>query len=357
MSIFVIAEAGVNHNGDPENAFKLIDIAIESSASAVKFQTFRSEELVTRFARTANYQKKSVGDTTQLDMLKKLELDSSIQIELSNYAKKNSIEFMTTAFDSKSLEFVTDNLGVKKLKISSGDITNIPFLIEHARHNLDIILSTGASNLYEVKEALSALAFGLISDKKDSICKDKIYEAFDSEEGQDAIKSKVTLMHCTSEYPAPVEELNLKAIRTLYQEFETSVGYSDHSTKIFIPSLAIAFGAKVIEKHFTIDKAMEGPDHSASLDSEELTKMIIMIKSAYKSLGSGEKQPQNSEIKNREVIRKSICASRKILSGDEYTHKNISIRRPGNGLPPNKIWEILGKKADRDYEEGEIING
>ena len=202
-------------------------------------------------------------------------------------------------------------------------------------------------DLHEVKEALSALAFGFISNKKDTVCRDKISEAFESEEGQNAIRNKVTLMHCTSEYPAPIEDLNLRAIRTLNQEFETSVGYSDHSTKIFIPSIAIAYGAKTIEKHFTIDKAMEGPDHSASLNPEELTEMITMIKSTYKSLGDGKKQPQTSEINNREVIRKSICASRNILCGEKYTQRNIAIRRPGNGLSPEFYEKILQKRAIR----------
>lgn len=356
MSIFVIAEAGVNHNGDPDKAFKLIDEAVKSSANAVKFQTFKAKDLVTKSAPAANYQKKTAGFDTQYKMLESLELNQKTQIELSNYAKKHSIEFMTTAFDSKSLEFVVENIGVNRLKISSGDLTNIPFLIEHARHNLDIILSTGASELHEVKEALSALAFGFISDKQDTITRDDILKAFDTEEGQNAIKEKVTLMHCTSEYPAPINDLNLKAIKTLHQEFGTRVGYSDHSAEVYVPSVAIAFGAQVIEKHFTLDKSLEGPDHSASLNGQELTEMIRMIKGTYESLGDGQKKPEKSEIKNREIIRKSICAAKKIMSGEEYTQNNISIRRPGHGLPPSRIWEVIGKIADRDYEEGDLIN-
>ena len=241
MSVFIIAEAGVNHNGDPLKALKLIDAAVESGADAIKFQTFKAENLVTKFAEKAEYQKKSLkSEETQLQMLQKLELNKEAYFKLFNYARTKNIEIMSTAFDSGSLRFLINELEVKKLKISSGDITNEPFLLEHAQSGLDIILSTGISNMKEIEKALSVIAFGLLSSSSDIPKKQDFKEAFASTEGQKALSKKVTILHCTSEYPTPPAEVNLKAITTLSDTFGLSVGFSDHTEGYEISLAAIA---------------------------------------------------------------------------------------------------------------------
>jgi N-acetylneuraminate synthase len=356
MTVFIIAEAGVNHNGEANKAFQLIDIASKAKADAIKFQTFKAEDLVTRFADTANYQKKATKEKSQLEMLKKLELPKKLHFELSDYARENSIEFMSTAFDSDSLKFLTNELGVRKLKVSSGDITNEPFLLEHARTNLEIILSTGVSTIAEIKQALSVIAFGLISNKKENIKRQEFSEAYSSIEGQDALQSKLTVLHCTSQYPAPSNELNLNAIKTIKETFGVSVGYSDHSVDCSAHILAVALGVTVYEKHFTINKCLEGPDHKASIDPLELSSMVSSIRDAERLLGNGIKHQTVSELENKNIIRKSLCAKQDISSGQIYTYENIAVKRPGRGMPPSKIWDILGKKASFDLKEGEYIN-
>jgi N-acetylneuraminate synthase len=356
MSVYIIAEGGVNHNGDYQKAFELIDIASSANADAIKFQTFLTENLVTRFAETANYQKKSASNETQFEMLKKLELPKGIHFELFDYAKEKSIDFMTTAFDSDSLKFIVNDLGLTKLKISSGDITNEPFLLEHAVTKSKIILSTGVSTLDEIRKALSVLAYGFISKRTSQIHREEFIEAYSSREGQEALREYVTVLHCVSEYPAPIEDLNLKAITTIKDEFTLPVGYSDHSSEITTPMLAVALGATVIEKHITSDKSLDGPDHQASLDSSELVTTVELIRLAENMLGDGKKIPRDSELKNKDVVRKSLFAKKKIKKGQEYTSENVSIKRPGSGMQPHRIWEIIGKKASYDLKEGEYIN-
>jgi len=356
MSVYIIAEAGVNHNGDPNKAFELIDIASSAKADAVKFQTFRTENLVTRFAETADYQKKSVNNETQFEMLKKLELSKDIHFQLLDYAKEKAIDFMTTAFDSESLKFIVNELGLEKLKISSGDITNEPFLLEHALTKSRIILSTGISTLGEIEKALSVLAYGFISKSKSQIHREEFKEAYSSREGQQALRKYVTVLHCVSEYPAPIKDLNLNAIKTIKEKFALPVGYSDHSSEITVPMVAVALGSTVIEKHVTPDKSLEGPDHQASLDCSELTTTVELVRLTEKMLGDGKKIPQDSELKNKDIVRKSLCANKDIKKGQEYTIENVSIRRPGGGMQPSRIWEIIGKKASYDLKEGEHIS-
>ena len=269
-SIYIIAEAGVNHNGEPNLAFELIDVASGSGADAVKFQTFNSEMLVTKQAAKADYQKVNTKcNENQLSMLKKLELPVSIWFELRDYCNKKNIEFLSTAFDYESLRFLVNEINIDKLKIPSGEITNGPFLLAHAKTGLNIILSTGMSTLEEVREALAVLAYGYLEPRQDgNLSKNLFNEAFISEEGHNMLKEKVTLLHCTSEYPAPYEEINLKAMNTMMEEFCLNVGYSDHSEGVLVPSIATAMGATLIEKHFTLDKTMSGPDHKASLNPD-----------------------------------------------------------------------------------------
>ena len=357
MSIFIIAEAGVNHNGDRDTALQLINVAAEAGADAIKFQTFKAKHLVTQFAETANYQKKSMGRSiSQFELLSGLELSFELHYELFNYCKKRDIKFMSTAFDSPSLEFLVNNLRLETLKVSSGDLTNGPFLLEHARTGLDIILSTGMSSLSEIREALGIIAFGLLKEKSAKPTLSDCKDAFESDQGKKLLEQKVSLLHCVTEYPAPNEELNLKAISTLKNEFNLPTGYSDHSEGIIIPIAAAAIGVSVIEKHFTLDKAMEGPDHLASLEPTELHEMIIAIRSIEAAMGNGEKIASSSEIKNKDIARKSIVAKTNIKKGEKYTKKNIAIRRPGQGMSPNNYWSLLNHSASSNYEEGDYID-
>jgi len=357
LSIFIIAEAGINHNGNPKTAFQLVDVAADAGADAVKFQTFKTEELVTDYAKTADYQKKSLGkNITQYELLKKLELSYELHFELHKYCKQKNIAFMSTAFDNKSLNFLVNDLGLKTLKISSGDITNTPFLLEHARTGLDLILSTGISTLDEIEEALSVIAFGLTNRPESMPNQEKCKQAYSSKVGQQALKDKVTLLHCVSEYPAPNTELNLNAINTLRNHFQLSIGYSDHSQGAVVPIAAVALGAVIIEKHFTLDRKMVGPDHLASIEPLELSSMITSIRLIEEALGDGVKQPSTSEIKNKDSARKSIVAIRNITKGDIYTEENIAVRRPGSGMPPNKYWDLLGSLASSSVQAGQYID-
>ena len=271
--IFVIAEAGVNHNGDPDLALELVEVASQAGANAVKFQLFNAREIVTEKAERAEYQKKNSGDnSSQLEMLKGLELPKEVHAELKKLSKRLGIEYMCTAFDSQSLDFLADELDVDTLKIASGEITNAPFLLETAKKNKRIILSTGMSNSSEIKRALSILAFGLLDGEVPSV--EAFKEAYNSNEGRSILKEHVTILHCTSEYPAPHDQVNLAVIPMLQKEFDISVGYSDHTEGIQVAPLAAAIGARVIEKHFTLDKNMKGPDHFASIEPQELKQMM-----------------------------------------------------------------------------------
>jgi len=329
MSVFIIAEAGVNHNGSLVNAKKLIDIAKEVGADCVKFQTAIPEKCVSKNVKKADYQVKNTGgDESQLEMIKKLALTFDEFIELKAYCDKQEILFISTPFDLGSVEFL-NNLDVKFWKIPSGEITNLPYLIKIAETHKPVILSTGMSTIEEVGEAIRILR----------------------ERGSKDIK----LLHCNTEYPTPFQDVNLKAMLTMGEKFGLEVGYSDHTEGIEVPIAAVAMGATVIEKHFTVDKMMEGPDHRASLDPNELKAMIISIRRIEKAIGDGEKRPSESEAKNIEIVRKSIVASRDIKKGEIFTEDNITTKRPGNGVSPMKWFEALGEPAKKDFEEDELI--
>ena len=357
MSVYIIAEAGVNHNGNIDLAYKLIDAAVYAEADAVKFQTYVSDSLVTESAKKAKYQaEQTAANESQYSMLKRLELTQEQFSKLQQYSQSKGIEFLSTAFDSESLRFLHKDLNLTTLKIPSGELTNAPFVLEHAMTGCDLIISTGMAEIEEIKATLSVVAYGYIKKlggSHPSMC--DFDKAYASKEGQRLLAEKVTLLHCTTEYPAPLEEINLLAMNGLRQQFGLNVGYSDHSKGIVVPIAAAALGALIIEKHFTLDCLMEGPDHRASLEPEDLRSMVVAIRSAKMALGSSEKKVTDSEFKNRNAVRKSIIALKNINKGDLYSESNIGIMRPGNGLSPFLYWETLGTHALKAFKIGEVI--
>jgi len=329
VNVYIIAEAGVNHNGSFDLAKKMVDVAKDAGADCIKFQTFVAENLATKKANKADYQKKTTDQhETQLDMLKNLELTFDEFIKLSHYCNEKKIDFMSTAFDFQSMNFL-EKLDVKKWKIPSGEITNLPYLIRIAKTNTPVILSTGMSTLNEVEEAI------------------KILKRNGSKE--------ITVLHCTTDYPTHYEDVNLSAMITMKNEFNLPVGYSDHTLGINVSIAAVALGATVIEKHFTLDRSMDGPDHKASLEPLELKEMIMGIRNIEKALGDGKKKPSESEKKNIEIARKSIVASKFISKGEVFTVDNITVKRPGNGISPMKWFEIMGQTAKKNISEDEMI--
>jgi len=329
VSVFVIAEAGVNHNGSLELAKQLVDAVKESGADCVKFQTFISKNVVSKNAKKADYQKQRTNaEETQLDMLKKLELSFDEFVELSQYCTEKEIEFLSTAFDFESIEFL-NGLGMSRWKIPSGDITNLPYLIKIAQLNMPVILSTGMSTMDDIRNAVAALKENGAGD--------------------------ITVLHCTTEYPTPYSDVNLNAMLSIKKEFNVNVGYSDHTKGIEVPIAAVALGAKVIEKHFTLDRNMEGPDHKASLEPSELKAMVDAIRNIEVALGDGKKLPAESEKKNMVVARKSIIAKRNISKGEIFSEDNLSVKRPGEGISPMMWFDVLGKVAIRDFKEDELI--
>lgn len=328
----IIAEAGVNHNGSLLLAKRLIEAAAEAGADYVKFQTFKTENLVSKAAKKAVYQQKNLSDKddSQFSMLKKLELSPEHHAELIAYSLEHKIRFLSTAFDLDSIDFLsTLQLGI--WKIPSGEITNYPYLKRIALKKEPVILSTGMSEIEEVEETISVLLkYGLQPDQ-------------------------ITLLHCNTEYPTPMEDVNLRAMQELGKRFGMAVGYSDHTRGIEVPIAAVSLGATVIEKHFTLDRTLEGPDHKASLEPSELKAMVEAIRNIEKALGDGIKRVSASEQKNRSIARKSIVASRRIEKGEMLTEDNLTVKRPGNGLSP-MMWEkVLGRKAIRTFEEEDLI--
>ena len=331
MSVFIIAEAGVNHNGLVSLAKQLIDVAVEAGADAVKFQTFKAENLVSKNTEKAEYQKRTTSvSESQFDMLKKLELDMETHKELIAYCQEKDIMFLSTPFDHDSIHLLSD-LGLQIFKIPSGEITNLPYLRHIGSLGKQVILSTGMSDLGEVGDALNILINAGTS------------------------KDSITVLHANTMYPTPMKDVNLNAMLTIQKEFSVSVGYSDHTLGIEVDIAAVAMGASVIEKHFTLDKSMEGPDHKASLDPQELKAMVSAIRNTEKALGSSKKKPSPSESKNIEVVRKSIVASQGIAKGEFLTENNITVKRPGNGISPMKWDEIIGTHAKKDYRMDDPI--
>lgn len=351
----VIAEAGVNHNGSLELAKRLIEAAADAGADAVKFQTFKAERLVTRFADKAEYQKKRTGDReSQFEMLRKLELSESGHEELIRHCRKRQIEFLSTPFDEASLDLLVGKFGLRKIKISSGDLTNLPLLLKAASLDCRVFLSTGMATLGEIEAALGALAFGYLGWREKPSLR-AFLRAYGSAEAQAKLKENVILLHCTTEYPAPYPDVHLNKMVTLARAFDLPVGYSDHTLGTEVAVAAVALGACVIEKHFTLDKTMEGPDHRASLEPDELAGMIRQIRNVEQALGSGRKSPVPSEEKNMDVARKSIVAARDIREGETFDETNLTIKRPGSGLPPSMYWDLLGRTARRSYQKDELI--
>lgn len=326
---YIIAEAGVNHNGSFDLARKLVDEAVKAGADCVKFQTFVPEKLVSRYAEKADYQKASTDENeSQLSMLKKLTLSYDNYRDLARYAVSQGIDFCTTAFDEESISFVHE-LGCKFWKIPSGEITNYPYLVQVASYQEPIVMSTGMSNLKEVGEAVDVI-------RKYS-------------------KASLILLHCNTEYPTPFCDVNLMVMKRMQEEFGCLVGYSDHTPGIEIPIAATALGAVIIEKHFTLDKNMPGPDHKASLNPNELCELVQKVRNVNSALGNGEKIIQKSEEKNLNIARKSIVAACKIKKGDLFSVKNLTAKRPGDGISPMRWNEIIGQEAKRDFEEDELI--
>lgn len=328
----IIAEAGVNHNGSLEIAKEMINTAVEAGADAVKFQTFRAEQFVSKYAQKAEYQNKATGvDESQLEMIKKLELDATAHRILIAYCKKKNIRFISSPFDFESIDLLNE-LGLEIFKIPSGEITNLPYLRKIGILKKKLIISTGMADLGEVGAALDVLT------RAGTKLKD------------------VTVLHCNTEYPTPVEDVNLKAMLTIKSSFpEVHVGYSDHTLSIEIPIAAVAMGASVIEKHFTLDRNMAGPDHRASLEPDELKAMVTAIRYIEKAFGNGIKRPSPSELKNRPVARKSIVAARDIHKGELLTEHNLTVKRPGTGISPMRWDAVIGKKAKKNYKQDDLI--
>ncbi len=328
MSVFIIAEAGVNHNGSFKLACELVDEAKKAGVDCIKFQTFKSENLVSKNAAKADYQKETTGEGSQIDMLKKLELSYDEFLELKEYCDEVGICFLSTPFDFDSIRFL-ESLDMPFWKIPSGEVTNYPYLVTLAKTQKPVILSTGMCEMSEIEEAIKVL--------------------------RDNGTEDIRLLHCNTEYPTPFEDVNLKAMQTMRDAFGLQVGYSDHTKGIEVPIAAAALGAAVIEKHFTLDKNMEGPDHKASLDPKELALMVQCIRNIEKAMGTGVKIPSPSEKKNIAVARKSIVAARDIKKGEVLTDDNITVKRPGSGISPMRWDEVTGRAAIRDFKEDELI--
>ena len=356
MKTYIIAEAGVNHNGSLKMAKQLVDVAKRAKADAVKFQTFKSENLVTRTAKQAAYQVDNLGETTsQFEMLKKLELTYEEFIELKEYCDSQHIEFLSTPFEFESVDFLLDDIGMSKVKIPSGELTNSPFIHYIATKGKPIILSTGMATMDDIHEALSFIAYGLAFQDK-SVELNQVNAFYQTEEAKLLLNKYVTLLHCTSEYPAPLETINLSAMNEMKKEFQLSIGFSDHSEGIAIPIAAVAIGAMVIEKHFTLDCNLPGPDHLASLEPKVLEEMVAGIRAVEQSLGTGKKVPTQVELENRKVARKSIVAKVPIVVGEMITENHLTIKRPGYGMPPTSYWSLIGKIAEKSYELDEFID-
>jgi len=328
----IIAEAGVNHNGSMEFAKQLIDAAAEAGVDYVKFQTFKAENLVVKTAKKATYQQVNVPNTdnSQYQMLKKLELSIEQHYELIDYCKNKDVKFLSTAFDLESIELLSKlNLGF--WKIPSGELTNYPYLKRIARENQPVILSTGMSTIEEIKAAVHVL----------------------TKHGTD--KQHITILHCNTQYPTPIQDVNLLVMQAISKEIDVKIGYSDHTLGIEIPIAAVALGATIIEKHFTLNRNMEGPDHKASLEPQELKNMVEAIRNVEKALGSSEKIVSQSEVENKDIARKSIVAACDIKKGEIFTEENITVKRPGNGISPMLWEEVLGTCASRNFNEDELI--
>lgn len=354
-SVFIIAEAGVNHDGDVETALAMIDAAAGAGVDAVKFQSFRADRLASRRARKADYQAAATDPAeTQHAMLRRLELSRDGHLRLVERCAARGIAFLSTPFDTESLDLLVRDCGVAHLKIGSGDLTNGPLLLAAARTGLPLFVSTGMGTLGEVEEALAVLAYGLC-DAHEPPGRAAFAAAYADNARSGALAERVTLLHCVTEYPAPPGDANLRAMDTLAGSFGVPVGFSDHSTGIALALAAAARGAAVLEKHFTLDRTRPGPDHAASLEPAELTAMVAAIRDIEAALGDGRKTPRPSERRNLAVARKSVVAARPIAAGETLSPENLAIKRPGDGMSPMRFWDLLGRPAPRAYAEEDAI--
>lgn len=354
---FIIAEVGVNHNGSLKRAIRMVGIAAEAGADAVKFQSFITEHEVTRDAPKADYQKKNAGAAGgQFAMLKALELSAADHRALVRACRNAGIEFMSTAFDHVSAAFLNKLGGLRRHKIASGEITNAPLLLQLARSRKPILLSTGMATLAEVETALGVIAFGYVSGENAKPSPKAFAAAFRSRDGQMALKKNVAVLQCTSEYPAAFDRINLRAMATLADTFGLKVGLSDHSPGVAVAVAAVARGATVIEKHFTLDRRLPGPDHKASLEPDELATLVSSIRAVEAAFGRPDKKPTVGERNVRAVARKSLVALQTIRAGERFTAANLGVKRPGGGLQPMLYWRLLGRKATRRYRRDEQIS-
>ncbi len=328
----IIAEAGVNHNGSMELAKKLIDVAADAGVDYVKFQTFKAENLVTKTAMQAEYQQRNMGDdgNSQYNMLKKLELSHEQHVELIGYCREKGVKFLSTAFDFESMDYLA-SLHLGLWKVPSGEITNYPYLKKIADYQEPVIISTGMSTMEEIQAAMKVLTDNGLQ------------------------KEQISVLHCNTEYPTPMTDVNLSAMNEMCRQLGVVIGYSDHTQGIEVPIAAVAMGAGIIEKHFTLDRSLPGPDHKASLEPDELKAMVTAIRNIEQAIGTGHKTISASERKNKAVARKSIVAARDIKKGELFTEENLTVKRPGNGINPMRWPEIIGKKAIHDFNEDELI--
>ena len=356
-NVKIIAELGVNHNGKEELAFELIDKAYLAGVDIVKFQTFNSDSLVSKKAEKAGYQVENTKTTeSQFKMLKALELRQECFLRLKAYAAERGLGFMSTAFDKDSLDFLTHTLKLTTLKIASGELTNAPLLLEHAKTKKDIILSTGMASSNEIKKALEIIAFGYLRQNEQDPDAKGLEKVLTTDEAQKLLKQRVTLLHCTTRYPTPVEDANLNFIDSLHNTFQLNVGFSDHTTSVIVPALSVMKGVKIIEKHFTLDNNLEGPDHKASLEPPQFKEMVLNIREAEESLGDYNKKLTSEEEKNKRAGRRSLHVNQVVNKGEKFTKDNLIALRPGHGLTPFSYWDLLGKEAKKDYSSGELID-
>jgi N-acetylneuraminate synthase len=355
--VYVIAEAGVNHDGSVDVALRLVDIAHSAGADAVKFQSFRAGDLVGAGVPRAEYQTRNINDAaTQLEMLQRLELSFDAQRDIAAHARRIGIEFISTPFDFRSLRFLVEDVGVSRVKISSGDLTNAPLLLAAARMGTDVILSSGMATLDETLDALGVLAFGYLEEAAAAPSREAFRAAWQSPHSRATLRERVTVLHCTSEYPTPLDDVNLRAMDALANATGLRVGLSDHSEGVIVAIAAAARGAAVIEKHFTLDRGRPGPDHRASLEPPELAQLVAGIRDVERALGTGTKEPVKAELATKLVSRRSLVAGRPIHVGEVFSEMNLAIKRPGIGISPTKYWEYLGRVATRDYAQDELID-
>jgi len=350
MSVLVIAEAGVNYNGSLDTARRLADAAKEAGADIVKFQTFKAEGVAVRDAPSASYQVENIGEqVSQFEMIKSLEMSFADFERLVAHCEEIGIEFLSTAFDWESFRFLADEVGQRMFKIPSGELTNAPFVLAHAQTGRDLILSTGMADLAEIEQALGVIAFGAVAGGAAPDGLQDFAAAYRSEAGQAWVREHVTVLHCTSQYPAPLVDVNLAAMDLIRERFGVTTGYSDHTLGITVSLAAVARGAAVIEKHFTLDRSMPGPDHVASLEPGELGALVRGIRDIEVAIGEPVKRARDSELEVRSMARRSLVATRPVAAGEVLTPENVGVKRPGTGMSPYDYWSVLGRRASRDY--------